>query len=169
MDANPIETAYPRQAILVTSEAETEIMGKKQDKKNIFTLSWHMPVSFNPSLYAISVGKQRFSLNLIKKSGVFCVNFMPFELQDKVLFCGRNSGMNKDKFKETGLTPKECGKIHCIYLKEALAYLECEVVQEIESGDHIIIIGKIVNSKVQKKGKRVFRAETIDKFTTTID
>ncbi|MBU1704466.1 MAG: flavin reductase family protein, partial [Nanoarchaeota archaeon] len=104
---------YPRQVILVTCHAEIEIMGKEIDKKNIITLSWHMPVSFKPSMYAISVGKERLSHDIIKKSGVFCVNFMPYELKDKVLFCGRHSGRTKDKFAESGLKEAKCDKIDC--------------------------------------------------------
>ena len=55
---------YPRNVILVTCEAETDIMGKEVDKKNAITLSWHMPVSFNPWLYAIAIGKEKFSYGL---------------------------------------------------------------------------------------------------------
>ena len=153
------EIAYPRQVILVTSQATTDIMGKKVDKKNIFTLSWHMPVSFDPLLYAISAGKQRFSYGLIKKSGVFCVNFMPYELKDKVMFCGSTSGRMKDKFAESGLTETDCEKIHCPRIKEALAYLECEVTEEIEAGDHVIFIGKVLNANKVKDGRRIFQSK----------
>ncbi|MCX8147448.1 MAG: flavin reductase family protein [Candidatus Woesearchaeota archaeon] len=162
------QIAYPRQVILVTSEAEAEIMGKRIEKSNIMAASWHMPASFEPLMYAIAVGKQRFSYELIKKSKVFCVNFMPFSLKDKVLFCGRKSGRLIDKFKESGLTPEECEKIHCKRIKEALAYIECEVINEVEAGDHVIFIGKAVNLKLKKEGKRVFQKGG-DIFTTTED
>lgn len=158
--------AYPRQAILVTSEADIEIMGKKISKKNIFALSWHMPTSFEPMMYAISVGKERFSYSLIKKSGVFCVNFMPFELKDKVLFCGRNSGRTIDKFKKSGLTEAECEKIHCPRIKEAIGWLECSVVNEVDTRDHVIIIGEVLNAQLKKDCRRVFHKGG-DEFTTT--
>lgn len=159
------DIARPRQTILVSCEAETEVMGKKAVKKNIITLDWHMPLSFEPEMYAISVGKTRFSLELIKKSKCFVVNFMPLSLKDKALYCGRHSGQYVDKFKESGLTEAEAEKIHCPRIKEALAFLECEVVEEVETGDHVVFIAKVVNMKEKKKGKRLFHVKG-DRFGT---
>jgi len=156
---------YPRQVIVVTCQAETEILGKEVDKKNLMTLSWHMPVSFDPPLYAISIAKDRLSYTLIKKSGVFCVNFMPHDQKDKVLFCGRNSGRTKDKFTESGFSEQECEKIHCPRIKQAAAFLECEVVDRVTAGDHVIFIGEIMLAKEKdKKTKRLLHLGG-DKFT----
>jgi flavin reductase (DIM6/NTAB) family NADH-FMN oxidoreductase RutF len=164
---NIADISNPRQVILVSSRAEIKSKFSKgiEVKDNIFTLSWHMPVSFEPMLYAISAGKQRFSTSLIKKSKVFCVNFMPIELKKEVMFCGRNSGENIDKFKESGLEKEECENIDCPRIKQALAFLECEVIQEIEAGDHIIFIGKVLNSRINKEGGRIYQVKG-DKFAT---
>ncbi len=159
------ELTDPRQVILVTSREEMDILGKKQVKDNIITIAWHMPVSFNPKLYAISVGKTRFSCEIIKKSKAFVVNFIPFELKDKALLVGTKSGMHIDKFKEAGLTKEECDNIDCPRIKEALAYIECEVINEVDAGDHIIYIGKVLNSNIKKAGKRLLQQEK--DFTTT--
>jgi len=163
------DTAYPRQVILVTcrGEIKEKFSPDKKIKDNIITLSWHMPVSFDPPLYAIAVSKQRFSYSLIKESNVFVVNFMPIELKKQVLYCGRNSGEHLDKFKETGFEKQEAEKIDCPAVKQALSHLECEVVNEIEAGDHIIFIGKVLNMKKNKNGKRIYQVKG-DKFTTTV-
>ena len=161
------DLAYPRQVVLVTSEAEVEIFGKRQEKRNISALSWHIPLSFEPFLYGIVVGKVRFSKRLMEKSKVFAVNFMSAEFEKQILFCGKNSGEIIDKFKETGLTPVECSKIHCPRIREALAWLECEVVEEVDMGDHVLIVGRVLDSGVAGKGRRLFQSG--DGFTTTID
>jgi len=162
------DIAYPRQVILVScrGEVKEKFSPNKVIRDNIMTLSWHMPVSFDPPLYAISIGKERFSYSLIKDSSVFVVNFMPTELEKEVLFCGRNSGEHIDKFKETGLEKEEAERIDCCRIKQALAYLECQVVNEVEAGDHAIIIGKILNIKKNKEGKRIYQVKG-DTFTTT--
>lgn len=158
---------HPTQVVLVTSRATANIMGKEQTKDNIITIAWHMPTSIDPGLYAISVGKTRFSCELIKQSKVFVINFMPYKLKEKALFCGTHTGRHMDKFEETGLTKEESEKIECPAIKEALAYIECEVVDEFETGDHIIFVGKIINSKLKKKGKRLFQKDHYT-FTTTV-
>jgi len=158
----------PRQTVLITSREEMTILGKEQAKDNVFTIDWHMPTSFKPLLYAISVGKSRFTCEMIKKSKVFVVNFIPLSLKKEALFCGRHSGEHIDKFRETGLTKEEADSIDCPRIKEAAAYLECEVINEIETGDHVIFIGKAVNSGHKRDEKRLFHL-TKDGFTTTVD
>jgi len=150
----------PNQAILVTS--------RHNKKESIITICWHMRTSFRPELFAISVGKKRFSFELIKNSKCFAVNFMPFNLEKETIYCGTHSGKNVDKFKETGLTKEECSKINCPKIKEALGYFECKVVKEITTGDHVIFVGEVLTSKLNKKGKRLFQVEDL-KFTTTLD
>ena len=129
-------------------------------------LSSHKPLSFDPPLYAIAVGKERHSLKIIQKSRAFVVNFMPYAMKDKVLYCARNSGEHLDKFKEAGLEKEEAEKVDCPRLKDALGYLECIVVNEVEAGDHIIFIGEVLTMQLVKEGNRIFQVKG-DIFTTT--
>ncbi len=160
----------PRQTVLITCRDRTKnrISGKEEIKDNIMTIDWHMPTSFKPVLYAISIGKTRFSCNMIRNSKVFCVNFMPFHLAKEVLFCGRNTGEHIDKFKKSGLTKEESITIDCPRIKESCGFMECEVINELETGDHIIFIGRVVSSEIKEDAKRVFHTEG-DNFTTTKD
>ena len=162
------DVAYPRSVILVSSRADIKTkLSPEEVKDNIMTLSWHAPVSHDPELYSIMIGKTRFSYNMIKKSGVFVVNFMPYDKEKETLFCGRISGENIDKFKEAGLTKEEAESIDCCRIKEATGCLECEVVQEVEAGDHVIFIGKVLKTISKKKAKKLFQVQG-DKFTTTV-
>lgn len=158
----------PRQAVLVTCRGKVEILGRVKEKDNIISVAWHTPLSVEPFMYAIAVGKTRFSLKLIKESGVFAVNFISKKMQEEVVYCGRHSGEHLDKFSETGLKKEECEKIDCPRLADALGYLECEVVDEIETGDHVLFIAKVINSKLEKEDKRLFHI-TGNEFTTTTD
>ncbi|MFO8015486.1 MAG: flavin reductase family protein [Candidatus Woesearchaeota archaeon] len=161
------DISSPRQVALVSAEAEAEVMGKRGIKKNIITVAWHTPLSFEPPMYAVSIGKTRFSCELIRKSKCFAVNFMPHSLSDKALHCGRNSGQYVNKFREFGLEEEESEKIHCPRIKEALAFLECEVVEEVDAGDHILFVGRVVNMGRKKEDKRLFHTGG-DEFTTTV-
>ena len=151
--------AYPRQVILVSCRAEVKVpfTDKLEQKDNIITLSWHSPLSFTPELYGIMISKERFSYNLIKKSGVFVVNFMPASQKAAILGCGSRRGDIIDKFKEFNLNKLEAEKIDCPIIKEALAAYECEVIQEIETGDHVVFVGKILKTLENIDGKRLFQ------------
>lgn len=148
----------PRQTILLTSR------WRKID--NVMTLDWHTPLSFEPMMYAVSIGKTRYSLELIRKSKVFVINFMSKDFKKEILFCGRHSGRDVDKFKETGLKKEEAETINCFRIKQALGYLECKVEEEIEVGDHILFIATVKKAELKKEGKRLFHLFG-DKFTTT--
>lgn len=158
----------PMQTVLVTCRGNVKNKFRRGDslKDNVITLDWHMPVSFEPFLYSICVGKTRFSCGVIQNSKVFVVNFVPYNLKEKVLFCGRNTGENMDKIKESGLTKEESEKVDCFRVKEAVAWLECEVINEIDAGDHIIFIGKVISSHEKDNAPRLFHVEG-DEFTTT--
>lgn len=149
----------PRQTILVSTRLD--------NKDNLIALAWHMPVSFKPFLYAIAVGKSRFSADLIKRSKVFCVNFVPFKMKDEVLICGRKTGQNIDKFKEANLRKEECSNIDCPRLRDCLGFLECQLANTIDAGDHYIFVGEVINQKEFSSEKRLYHLGE-DKFTTTL-
>jgi len=148
----------PTQIILVSS--------RYKNKDNIMAVTWWTKISFQPNLYLISIGKSRFSRYLIKKSKCFVINFMPYKSKEKILFCGTRSGKNIDKFKESHLHKLEGEKINCPVIKESLAFLECKLKKSIETGDHTLFIGEVVNAKFKKSGKRAFQLSK-KKFTTT--
>lgn len=132
------------------------------------TVAWHMPTSFKPQLYAISIGKPRFSHNMIKDSGAFCVNFISGEQKDVMVKCGTASARDTDKFKEFEIGKDECEKIDCPKIKEAIGFAECKVVASVETGDHTIFIGEVLKSNLRSHGKRIYHIDGL-KFATVSD
>lgn len=147
----------PNQVALITSSYK--------GKDNMLAMTWHTKTSFQPNLYLISVDKTRFSCELIKKSKCFVINYMPYSLSKEIIYAGTHSGRHVDKFKETGLTKEKADKIPCCRIKEAVAFVECKVIKEVETGDHIVFIGKVLNAKFKRKDKRPFQLDKL-KFTT---
>ncbi len=162
----PGENRLISETVLVTTRAKIRIAGREIAKDNIIAIDWNMKTSINPNLHAISVGKTRFSCSLIKESKVFAINYMPFEKSKEVLLCGRTTGLKTDKFEEAKLTKKEAQSIDCPLIADAFAYKECEVIQEIETGDHMIFVGKVLREENIKTGKPILHYSG-DAFTTT--
>ncbi|MFC1723267.1 flavin reductase family protein [Nanoarchaeota archaeon] len=161
------EFVNPRQAIVVTTRGEVDLMGKKVLKDNAFTLTWHAPLSHDPFLYGISVHPKRFSYKLIEASKVFVVNFVPHESKDDVFFVGTESGMGQDKFSKTKWTKEDAEHIDCCRIKEASAYLECEIIDQFPVGDHIFFVGKVLKHNINDDKKRLFYMGG-GRFTSTI-
>lgn len=132
---------HPRHTVLVTC-----VDGKS--RPNIITLAWSMVTSFNPPMVAISVAPERYSHDIIERSGEFVVNIPTMEIVKETLMCGRNSGRDVDKFSMTGLTPTAAKKVKPPFIKECVAHIECMVVDKIKTGDHTLFVGEIVDASV---------------------
>jgi flavin reductase (DIM6/NTAB) family NADH-FMN oxidoreductase RutF len=116
----------------------------EEGKPNIITIAWQVPISVNPPLVGLSVRNTRYSYNLIKSTGEFLINLVPIDLIDEANFCGSKSGSQVDKFMVTGLTPIPAQKVRPPIIRECLAYLECRLQQDIELGDHNLLVGEVL-------------------------
>jgi flavin reductase (DIM6/NTAB) family NADH-FMN oxidoreductase RutF len=137
---------YPRQVILVTS--------KSGEKTNIITLAWHTPVSFDPPLVAIFIGKTCFSNQLIKEGKEFVISIPTEDMGEKALLIGSKSGKEIDKFSEAKLTQLKSSKVKPPLIKECPISIECKLVKEVEAGDHTIFIGEVVEIHSSKTNKK---------------
>ncbi|MCS7115933.1 MAG: flavin reductase family protein [Nitrososphaerales archaeon] len=135
---------YPRHIVLVTC------FNPKNNKSNIISVAWSTPLSHEPPLIGISIAPKRYSHDLISKTGEFVVNIPTIELAKQVLFCGRRSGRDVDKFNETKLTARVARKVRASIIEECIAHLECKVVNQIEVGDHTLFIGEVVAAYVNE-------------------
>jgi flavin reductase (DIM6/NTAB) family NADH-FMN oxidoreductase RutF len=140
---------YPNRVVLVTS-------ADKAGEPNIITLAWTSILSMDPFMVGISIAPKRHSHRLILESREFVINMPSFELEKQMFFCGTKSGKNADKFKETGLTPVKSEKVSPPRIGECYAWLECRLVDAIETGDHTLFIGEVVASGEREKGSRGF-------------
>ncbi len=109
-----------------------------------------MPVSAQPPMLAVSIRPTRYSYNMIKETKEFVINVPTMSIVKKTLFCGRRSGKQHDKFKETGLTPLPAKMVKPPIIKECVAHLECKLLKQITAGDHEILVGEILTAYVNE-------------------
>jgi len=124
---------------------------------NVMTACWAFPVSFDPLLFGVAIGRERHSHSLIRKGSEFVLNIPGEDLLDAAIICGENSGRDTDKFEIAKLTREKSEKVSSPSIKEALSSIECRVVKSVEAGDHTIFIGEPLNINQRKKGKRLIQ------------
>ena len=135
------------------------------------TLSWHTPISHTPLIYGICLATKRKSLEIIKESKEFCINFLTEDQSELAMYCGSNSGHTIDKFKEGKIKKESCDTIDCPRIKECSAYLECTLHSLTEIGDHILVAG-LVKKTIEGNNKKKLLQSNIKgpyTFTTTKD
>ena len=131
---DPCNLLAPVPAVMVSCRAP-----EADAKPNIVTVAWVGTVNSEPPMMSISVRGNRFSHDLIAKSGEFVVNLVD-EAHCKALdFCGVRSGRDVDKWHECHLTPmKALNMEYAPAIAECPAYLACKVVQQLELGSHTL-------------------------------
>lgn len=115
-----------------------------QGKYNPISLGWTMITSSEPPMMAISVGLTRHSLSAIRQGGEFVIAFPSVAMESDMKFFGTKSGRDMDKIAARGTMTQPATKIDCVLLYDAVANFECKLEAELETGDHVILVGQIV-------------------------
>jgi flavin reductase (DIM6/NTAB) family NADH-FMN oxidoreductase RutF len=115
-----------------------------------FTASFLVQVAFDPPLIAVSVKKGRGSYDIITEAGAFVVNIMSKDMMKVVGQFARPRPEGETGIDEVNHEEKSLG---IPVLTDSLAYLECKVYSTTEAGDHVIILGEVVNGEMLNEGE----------------
>lgn len=111
-----------------------------------------MAVSSTPPMVAASLSTPSHTLELIRASNHFSLNWIDYSLKASLDILGFRSGRGtKNKLAMAGLRDAR-SELGVPYIAEAAAHVECVVDTIQAAGDHSIVLG------------RVLRAEAMDEF-----
>ncbi len=129
------------------------ISSKMEDKFNGQTANSLFQITSEPIQVAVGINKNNLTHEYIKKSGVFTASILNQENHDLVKHFGYKSGREEDKMK--GIKTKIGEKTGVPYMREALAYLECEVDWEktVDVGTHTLFVARVVGAGELKGGE----------------
>ncbi len=134
---------YPEQVVIAIAKDE-------QGKFNPITLGWTMITSGQPPMMAISVAHTRHSLGAIRGSCEFVISFPSAAMASDVLFFGTKSGRDMDKLAVRGTKTQPASAIDGVLLCDAVANFECRLESELETGDHVLFVGRVVAAHVNE-------------------
>lgn len=134
---------YPIPAVMVSSG--------DMENSNILTVAWTGIVCTNPAKVYISVRPERYSYELIKKTGEFVINLTNEQLTYATDWCGVKSGKNIDKFAEMKLTKEPANFVKCPMIKESPVSVECRVCEVKELGSHHMFIADVLAINTDEK------------------
>ena len=124
----------------------------KEGKTNAATFAWVASLSFEPTMLAVMIGKERYTLENIKTSKEFVVNIPSVNVLKKVYFVGSYSFREMpDKIKKAGFSTKPAQFLKTPKLKECIGWIECKLKETIKEGDHYIVVGKILGGEVKEE------------------
>lgn len=119
-------------------------------KDNVFTVAWTGTVCSDPAMTYISVRKERYSYDIIKSTGEFCINLVTDKLVKAVDYCGVKSGRKEDKFNSMKLTKQKASLINVPIIQQSPVNIECKVTEIKELGSHDMFLAKVVSVDVDE-------------------
>ena len=130
---------------------------KRGEEVNAFTGSWFSQTSMEPPLVMLGVSKKSLSLEMIRASKVFSVNFLLKSQQELAEHFIKPASRLGNKF---GDVPFTVGRTGTPILDSVPYYLECEVREIAEGGDHAVVIGEVVEAGLRRDGQPLVMSDT---------
>jgi flavin reductase (DIM6/NTAB) family NADH-FMN oxidoreductase RutF len=104
-----------------------------------FTCQSFFSLSLDPPLVAIAPAKSSTSWPRIAPGKVFCLNILS-DQQEALCWTFASSG--GDKFAGLGWSPASTGAPR---LNDVLAWIDCTLEDVHEAGDHVLVVGRVVD------------------------
>lgn len=128
---------YPLPAVMVS-------VTDGEGKDNIITVAWAGTICTNPPMVSISVRPERYSYEMIKKTGEFVINLTTEKLAYAVDYCGVKSGRDVDKFAQMKLTREKAAYVQAPLIGESPVSVECRVKEIVPLGSHHMFVAEVL-------------------------
>lgn len=142
----PSNMLNPVPAVLITCRDEN-------GKANAMTAAWAGTICSDPVMVSVSIRKNRYSHDIIEKSGEFVMCLTNRAMVRATDYCGIYSGARVDKFDLPGqlhITEEEAKLVKAPCIKESPVCLECKVKQILELGSHDMFIAEVVSTDIDE-------------------
>jgi flavin reductase (DIM6/NTAB) family NADH-FMN oxidoreductase RutF len=118
---------------VVTASAAGDLAG--------MTCQSFFSLSLRPPLVAFSPARTSRSYPVIRRAQSFCINVLTEDQKD---LCHRFARTGADKWRDVAWTPTPSGNP---ILDGVLAWIDCRVEAEYETGDHFLTVGRVTALK----------------------
>ncbi|WP_456394364.1 flavin reductase family protein [Thermococcus sp.] len=119
------------------------------EEADVMAADWVTVLYHKPTMVGVAVSTRRYTHRLISKYGEFVISVPSLEMLPDVWIAGTKSG--PAKLEETGITLIPSTKIKTPSIKEALANIECRVVDARDYGDHTWFVGEVVGASYREE------------------
>jgi len=128
------------------------VTSRSGDKSNGQIANAVMQTTSEPATVAVCINKQNLTHEFIISSEVFVVSLLHIEAPMSLISkFGYKSGRDIDKFE--GITYRKGITGAPIVMDNAIAYLECQLIDQFDAGTHTIFVGKVLDADILADGE----------------
>jgi flavin reductase (DIM6/NTAB) family NADH-FMN oxidoreductase RutF len=147
---DPVEYDKLRRRVMWTMPSGLYVIGSRAgDRRNGMTANWCTQVSSTPKLVAVSVEREALTHTLVHEGGAFAVSIV--DREDRAIVRKFTKPVEVDAGARTlngfPWVEKTTG---VPVLAQAVAWLDCELRQEVELGSHTLFVGEVVDAGFAK-------------------
>ncbi|WP_277674570.1 flavin reductase family protein [Piscibacillus halophilus] len=121
-----------------------------QGEDNVMAAGWHSYMSYDPPIYGVAIGPERYTHHLVKGAGTFAINFLPREKSKFIQEAGSYSGEDLNKFDHGNMNYVPGPATGSPILQDAYVAYECETIDYHTYGDHDWFVGDIVQFHINQ-------------------
>lgn len=131
---------------------------RANDEMHAMTVNWVTQSSFEPPMIAIAIENESHSLPMLRTAGAFALSILPTGARQLAGKLGRSSANVPNKLADA---PYHAAPVSgAPVLDEATGWLDCRVVSEQPSGDHVLVVAEVVEAGVQTDAETLTLRET---------
>lgn len=120
-------------------------------------VTWVMQAeAADPVKVVAAVAKSDYTFEFVEASQVFALHLLGKDQVDMAKHFGFQSGRKVDKF--AGLT-HTTGATGAPILDQALGYVDCRVVQSMDTGPHVLFVGEVVGGGILREGEPLMQQD----------
>ena len=112
------------------------------------TVNWVTQTAFAPPLVAVGMKTDSGAYDIAKEAGGFALNMLGKGQQGLAFGFFKPATVEGDKVSGE---PFHAGSTGAPILDNAIASVECQIVEIVEQGDHHIFVGEVVDANVTKQ------------------
>ena len=117
----------------------------KDNVENVAPFAMFMNCSTKPdNMVAIAISSKTDTYSNIKETKQFIIGIPKDNILDKLYKAGEKVDKNVSEFEFTNLTPYDSKKLKCKRIEECIVNIDCIFENEMETGNHHIIVGKVI-------------------------
>ncbi|HEX2849302.1 MAG TPA: flavin reductase family protein [Acidimicrobiales bacterium] len=146
--APTFDAAHLKQVMGHFCTGVTIITAVDDDEPVGFTAQTFQSLSLEPPLVMFSPQKASTSWPRIQRAKSFCVNILG---EDQEALCRSFATSGADKYRGIGWRPGPA--TGAPVLQDVLAWVEGRIVAEHEGGDHVIVVGSVLDLQLEREGR----------------
>ena len=130
---------------------------REGEEVNGFTASWVTQGSFEPPLVVMAVRADSTSNGMIQRTEQFSLNVLPADQKDLAAVFFKPQKAMGGRF---DAAPFQLGPLGLPILDAALGAVECQVVGQVNHGDHTVFVGEVKSAVLLRDGDALELAGT---------